>query len=163
MSSSKAFQQRALIAVFAIGMAAVMWPAPASAQYPEGCGWCHESEQDERVYHWFGGRLIADRCDNSQGCHSWGLWGPCADYHHKCYLWPIWTIEPAITQGNSSDLADVLASSDNWRYDPQDRAISFTCSGYTMARYVLPDELAKVANPIWRTKELTQGGTVEWQ
>ena len=153
MKSSKVFQQRALIAVFAVVMAVVMWPARASAQYPEGCGWCHDDGQDGEVYHWFGGLLIADRCDNLEGCHYDGIWGPCEEYHRKCYLKPVWTIEAAIIQKNSSDLADFLANSDNWSYDSKGRAISFTCSGYTMARYVLPEELAKVAKSLYDVRK----------
>ena len=154
MSSSKVFSQRSLIAVFAVAVAVVMWPAPASAQYPEGCGWCHTNLQDGDEYHWFGGLLIADRCDNAGGCHSWGEWGACEEYHRKCFLRPVWTIESAIIQRNSSDFAHVLASSENWVYEPKGRAVSFTCSGYTVARCVLPEHLAKVADPIWRAKEL---------
>ncbi len=72
MSSYKAVQQSALIAVFAAVMAAVVWPAPASAQYPypEGCAWCVEEEDEEGVYHRFQRLGMNYRCNTNKGCHG---------------------------------------------------------------------------------------------
>lgn len=53
MSSSKVFHHRALIAVFAVIVAAVMWPVPASAQYALGCGYCEQEQFIEGTYHFF--------------------------------------------------------------------------------------------------------------
>ena len=49
-----------------------------------------------------------------------------------------------MAESNPQDLSAILAGTDNWHYDPADRALSLTCSGYTVAKYVLAKELADV-------------------
>ena len=139
-------REKTLIAVFAVVMAAAMWPAPASAQYPypEGCGWCMEKELegDLGLHHMFKGAGLNYRCNTNMGCH-YNLWYPdkCNKEHSPCFITMTEYIESAIVGGDYPQLEEVLASSDNWDYDPASHALSFTCSGYTVARYVLPEEL----------------------
>jgi len=147
MSSSKTFRLRTLIAVFTVVMAAVMWPTPTTAQYPypEGCGYCLEDVLDLELglHHRFpgwGGFFF--RCNTNKGCH--GLWYPdrCGKEHSGCYIFmQVDDIESAVLEGDLPKLRELLASSDNWDYDPTSHALSFTCSGYTVARYVLPEDL----------------------
>lgn len=95
------------------------------------------------------------KCDNTGGCHLLvPYWGRCATYHHDCFGWPFDAVESAIGKGSTSDLAEVLAAWDNWAYDSADHALSFECSGSTVARYALPKggALRKVVATIWQTK-----------
>ncbi len=144
MKSSKVFQQRALIAVFAVVMAAFMWPAQATAQYyPEGCGYCTQKETDDGWYHWFPSHGLFRRCNTNKGCHFSEYPSKCGALHSPCFMWmpQVDGIESAVGEGDFPKLKEVLAELDNWDYDPTSHALSFTCSGYTVARYVLPEEL----------------------
>ncbi|MDE2761361.1 MAG: hypothetical protein OXQ94_15300 [Gemmatimonadota bacterium] len=154
MSSSTVPQQKSLIAVFAVVMAAVVWPAPASAQYPypEGCGWCETGVPDGQTdtHHRFKGPGIVYRCNTNMGCHLDWYPGECGgNLHSLCYIFMhLDDIESAVGEGDFPKLKEVLASSDNWDYDAASHALSFTCSGYTVARYVLPDELRQAVDQL---------------
>lgn len=145
MNSSKVFHHRALIAVFAVVMAAVMWPAPASAQYPypEGCGYCDYDFFLEGIYHYFPTPLgFFYRCNTNKGCHRSWYPGRCGDEHSLCFIYMVVEdIESAVSEGDYPKLKKVLEDSDTLDYDSTSHALSFTCSGYTVARYVLPEEL----------------------
>lgn len=152
MGSSRVSRQRLLIAAFAVVMAAFMWPAPASAQ---GCDFCWSERFLEGRHHRFLGLGATHRCDNLFGCH--GLWYPgrCSDYHRPCYIMlPGSLVESAIDEANPAEFAELLASLKDWEYSPTYRALSLRCSGYTVARYVLPEELVSVAI-LWATEKLT--------
>ncbi len=137
---------RTALSVLAMAVASSVWPTQVSAQYPEGCGYCYTHTVYLKKYHSFKILGFTHRCDNLGGCHTWWHLGRCGEYHQLCFLKPLGLVESAVAAGNSRDLRDILASSDDWDYDRAHRALSFTCSGYTVARYVLPQELAEVAD-----------------
>lgn len=144
MSSSKVFHHRALIVVFAVIMAAVMWPVPASAQYNLGCGFCKSDQFIEGTYHRFSPLGYFYVCDTNKGCHSKWYPGSCGSFHSLCYIFAVVDdVESAVAESDYPKLKEVLESSDNWEYDPTSHALSFTCSGHTVARYVLPEELRR--------------------
>ena len=118
-------------------------PARASAS-AQNCGWCYDHVVYDQEFHSFQTLGYRYRCDNTGGCHLWWHVGKCRTYHELCYLEPIGLVELAIAERNSLDLQKLLASSNNWEYDSADRTLSFTCSDYAIASYVLPEELAEV-------------------
>lgn len=157
MGLSRVSRQRSLIAAFAVVMVAFMWPAPASAQFPhpEGCGYCRSEGFLEGRYHYFRSLGMTHRCDNLFGCHSSWYSGYCSEYHHMCYITrPASLVESAIDEANPAEFAELLTSLEDWEYSSAYRALSLRCSGYTIARYVLPEELVSVAN-LWATEKLT--------
>lgn len=135
-----------LIAVFVAVLAAVMQPAPAAAQ---DCGFCyHHATRDA---HRFSHNIHLDhhRCDNVGGCHKWTWYdGGCWTFHGYSWRDVPRDLESAMAESNPQDLSAILAGTDNWHYDPADRALSLTCSGWTVARYVLAKELADVVGTI---------------
>lgn len=141
MNSYRAFSQASLITVFAIVMASSAWPAPASAQFR--CGLCYSRQENGAWQHQF---LLGFGWTCSPGtCHSASYSGKCSNSHFPCYIKPMLAAEAAIVKASSANLEEVLATSDSWDYDAGRRTLSFTCSGYIVARYVLPAELASVA------------------
>ena len=140
-----------LIAVFVAVLAVVTWPAPTSAQHLGSCGACKNHGLLGVNAHRFDGymALTLRNGDNVGGCHyGW--------YTNRCYLahttcsWQTW--EDDLAEVTPDALARMLASSQDWAYDPAERALSLTCSGYTVARYMLSDELANVAGSMTNEK-----------
>lgn len=148
MNSSKlALRWRMPFAAVAASLALFIWAMPASAQAHQ-CGTCEGTPEEHQFTEStpFG----AFKCDNAGGCHV-NAWfnGSCHGMHGQCNVTAQQeeAVESALDQADSRALVEVLAVSDNWVYESDTQALSFTCSDRIVARYVLPQELAD----LWST------------
>ena len=119
---------------------------------------CHSRKTDhfiEGTYHRFPTFGYFYVCDTNKGCHSKWYPGSCGSFHSLCFLAKVVDdIESAVAESDYPKLREVLESSDSWDYDPTSHVLSFACSGYTVARYVLPEELRR-AVALLPTRERT--------
>lgn len=134
----------ALMAVSVSILASFTWPASAAAQHLGTCGACRNHQSILIHAHRFdaGLAMVFRNCDNVGGCHYSWYTNRCHPAHTVC-SWQAFGGED-MAELTPDALAIMLASSQDWTYDPVEDSLSFLCSGYTVARYILSEDLAKV-------------------
>lgn len=144
----KCTRAKSLISVCIAALAIIVVRESASAQHlhlPSPiCGNCKNHDMWIVNAHRFGEEMTYTlrNCDNVGGCHSGWYSNLCYTAHSTC-SWQARQVN--VTEATPDALQLILAESRDWTYNPIERSLSLTCSGYTVARYVLSDELAEVA------------------